>query len=141
MYGRYILCAGSIAARLQFQKTSFILSRRSFRSLRVLFIGSDELVSLPVLKFLHLEYPKLYSGSRSTEIRSIDVLTRVNTRKLNPVAKYSLANNLTLLNWDDLDRRKAFGQLNYDLGVLSSFGKLIPPELIDATDVSKKTPR
>ena len=110
------------------------ISRRFLCSLSVLFIGSDELVSLPVLKFLHLEYPKRNNGS--TEIRSLDVLTRVNKRNLNPVAQYSLQNNLPVLNWDDFERDESFGSLAYDLGVLSSFGKMIPPELINATNVS-----
>lgn len=105
---------------------------RSLSSLKVLFIGSDELVSLPVLKFLHLDYPG--RNSEFTKIRSLDVLTRVNKQNLNPVAQYSLQNNLPVLNWDDFERDESFGSLSYDLGVLSSFGKLIPLDLINATD-------
>lgn len=97
--------------------------------LNVLFIGSDELVSLPVLRFLCSEYPKL---TNVWDHVSCHVLTRVVTQNLNPVAKYCNKHGLPLINWDEIEKEKRFESLCYDVGVLSSFGKLIPKELINA---------
>ena len=107
-------------------------SQLSNGEFRILFIGSDSLVSLPVLKFLHEEYRKITKTHSSI---SLNVLTRVLEKNLNPVAEYCLDNGLEIRNWDHLEESDGFASLKCDVGVLSSFGKLVPGELIDASKV------
>uniref|UniRef100_T1IXA0 methionyl-tRNA formyltransferase n=1 Tax=Strigamia maritima TaxID=126957 RepID=T1IXA0_STRMM len=85
-------------------------------SWNVLFFGTDDF-SIETLK-------KLHSG-KSQLVNSLEVVT--SDKRLKAVKKYALDHNLPLHNWPiDVPKGK------YDVGVVASFGHLIPETTISA---------
>ncbi|CAG9854019.1 unnamed protein product [Phyllotreta striolata] len=99
--------------------------RRDFKRLyssstawNVLFFGSDQF-SLYSLKLLCSYYQELQL------INKLDVVTKI-TKQANDVQKFATNQNLTLYNWPDVPIER-----KYDVGVVVSFGYLIPQCIIE----------
>ena len=104
-------------------------SDRRKSGLRVLFFGTDEF-ALETLKLLHAEL-LLRQASPDGDSGCVADLAVVcaQMRTLVPaVTRYVTAQNLPLLHWPPPDLQR--GQ--FDVGVVASFGHLIPGRIIDA---------
>ncbi|XP_050071048.1 methionyl-tRNA formyltransferase, mitochondrial [Anopheles maculipalpis] len=89
--------------------------------LKVLFFGTDHF-SLPSLKALH---KNLIDNGR---VERLEVVTSFKAAK-NPVKRYSRTEGIPLHDWAYFSRRAAS---TFDLGVVVSFGHLIPETLINS---------
>ncbi|XP_055632754.1 methionyl-tRNA formyltransferase, mitochondrial [Toxorhynchites rutilus septentrionalis] len=97
----------------------YYCSRWDNTKLRVLFFGTDNF-SLPSLRVLN---ESLKSGGT---VSSLEVVTSFKAKK-NPLKQYAQNENLALHSWP-IQRTSIKG--TFDLGVVVSFGHLIPEELI-----------
>lgn len=91
--------------------------------LRILFFGTDNF-SLPSLRILN---DSLKSNGTVT---SLEVVTSFKATK-NPLKRFATGENLRLHDWPLAARPEVVGQ-NFDLGVVVSFGHLIPEALISS---------
>ncbi|PVD36504.1 hypothetical protein C0Q70_03488 [Pomacea canaliculata] len=85
----------------------------------ILFFGTDHF-ALPTLKALHKE--RLNSYNISSVVSKLHV---VSTSNQSPVAQYAVTQGITLLPWPLKDIHDKF-----DVGVLVSFGRLVPSRVI-----------
>lgn len=105
-----------------------LLSLRKFshlqqKELSILFFGSDEF-SLSSLKLLHQKF--IYPRSSSmTIIKNLQVVT---TKINNPVSLFCQKVDLPVHYFDDYIVPNNY----FDLGVISSFGRLIPSNVIES---------
>ncbi|XP_055524586.1 methionyl-tRNA formyltransferase, mitochondrial [Wyeomyia smithii] len=97
-------------------------SADSKSALRLLFFGTDHF-SLPSLRILN-ENRKATNGT----VRSLEVVTSFKAKK-NPLKQYAQAEGLRLHDWP---LRYSNVQQDFDLGIVVSFGHLIPEALISA---------
>ncbi|XP_053699124.1 methionyl-tRNA formyltransferase, mitochondrial [Sabethes cyaneus] len=97
-------------------------SQESKSSLRLLFFGTDSF-SLPSLRILN-ENRK----SKQGPICSLQVVTSFKAKK-NPLKQYAQAEGLQLHDWPF---RYSNVQQDFDLGIVVSFGHMIPESLISA---------
>lgn len=72
-------------------------------------------------------YILFFVHSKASAITQVDVVTRGDS---NPVAKYAKSYQLTSFKWPITG--DAVKQHNYDVGVVVSFGRMIPEDVINA---------
>lgn len=89
----------------------------------MLFFGTDSF-SLPSLRVIH---KNVIDNGR---VQSLEVVTSFKASK-NPVKQYSIANKIPVHDWVDF---KENANISFDLGVVVSFGHLIPEAIINAFD-------
>jgi len=94
---------------------------------RALFFGSDQF-SVEVLKILH--GTALSLGPQEGLIKVLDVCTRVGTGSgQNPVVKYARKHGLNIVDYPIPKDKPLEG---YDVGLLASFGPLVPTRVIQS---------
>ena len=105
--------------------------------------GTD--FAIRAAKFSTKPNPKLagrvvFLGSDSFSVCSLDVLlklypleniTVIVSNEKNIIGKYSIKNQLRIMAWEEFKSTTSTGNTKFDIGVVASFGYLIPKYIIE----------
>ncbi|CAF3168369.1 unnamed protein product [Rotaria sp. Silwood2] len=117
LYVRYI-----INRHIHLSKCSY--SSSIVKPLNVAFFGSD-LFSMHILEHLY----QLFINDKS-RIKHLEVLTTVSS--LNTVIHGAEKLKLTTHTWPNIDSLISKSSVKFDIGILASFGQLLPKKLIES---------
>jgi hypothetical protein len=117
MFTRYIVLFRRVIVR-------HVHSTRIVRPLNIVFFGSD-LFSQRILEHLHRS-----STTNQLFIQQLEVITTLSSTNL--IRSYTDKHQLTTHIWPDVDSFVSKTSKQFDLGIVASFGQLLPRHVIES---------